>query len=80
MLGSAGDLSGGILAFDMAAERGRAALLDGRHDLQLPQAHMSGIGLADPGIGHETPQLHNFSWRRSGMASSRNARNRGLCR
>jgi hypothetical protein len=31
-------------ALDVAAERGRAALLDRRHDLELNQAHMSGIG------------------------------------
>ena len=31
-------------ALDMAAERSRAALLDRRHDLQLTEAHMSGIG------------------------------------
>src|SRR5260370_31334260 len=33
-------------ALDMPAERGRAALLDRRHDLELIQAHMSGIGPA----------------------------------
>src|SRR5215831_1151610 len=33
----------------MPAERGRAALLDRRHDLELPQAHMSGIGPAPVG-------------------------------
>ena len=49
MLGSAGDLSGGILAFDMAAERGRAALLDRRYHLELIEAHLSGIG--PPPIG-----------------------------
>ena len=31
-------------ALDMAAEGRRAALLDRRHDLQLTEAHMSGIG------------------------------------
>jgi hypothetical protein len=30
----------------MAAEGGRAALLDGRHHLELAEAHMPGIGLA----------------------------------
>ena len=34
---------------DMAAERGRAALLDRRHDLELTEAHMSGIGPAPVG-------------------------------
>ena len=36
-------------ALDMPAERGRAALLDRRHDLELLQAHMSGIGPAPVG-------------------------------
>ena len=39
----------GLAAFDMAAERGRAALLDRRHDLELTQAHMPGIGAAPVG-------------------------------
>src|ERR1700756_4300701 len=38
-----------LAALDMAAERGRAALLDRRHDLELSQAHMSGIGPAPVG-------------------------------
>ena len=38
-----------LAALDMATEGGRAALLDRRHDLQLPQAHMSGIGAAPVG-------------------------------
>ena len=38
-----------LAALDMAAERGRAALLDRRHDLELTQAHMSGIGPAPVG-------------------------------
>ncbi len=33
----------------MPAERGRAALLDCRHDLELTQAHMPGVGLAPGG-------------------------------
>jgi hypothetical protein len=36
-------------ALDMAAERGRAALLDRRHDLELTEAHLSGIGPAPVG-------------------------------
>src|SRR5262249_61785352 len=36
-------------ALDMATERGRAALLDCRHDLELSEAHMSGIGAAPVG-------------------------------
>src|ERR687892_2145406 len=38
-----------LAAFDMPTERGRAALLDRRHDLELPQAYMSGIGSAPVG-------------------------------
>jgi len=38
-----------LAALDMAAERGRAALLDRRHDLELTQAHMPGIGAAPVG-------------------------------
>src|SRR4051812_2475306 len=34
-----------LAALDMAAERGRATLLDRRHHLELIEAHMSGIGL-----------------------------------
>jgi len=38
-----------LAALDMPAERGRTALLDRRHDLELLQAHMSGIGPAPVG-------------------------------
>src|SRR6516162_116235 len=38
-----------LAALDMPAERGRAALLDRRHDLELTQAHMPGIGSAPVG-------------------------------
>jgi hypothetical protein len=38
-----------LAALDMPAERGRAALLDCRHDLELSQAHMPGIGSAPSG-------------------------------
>src|SRR4051794_34079196 len=38
-----------LATLDMPAERGRAALLDCRHDLELTQAHMSGIGSAPVG-------------------------------
>ena len=34
-----------LAALDMAAERRRAAALDGRHDLQLAEAHVAGVGL-----------------------------------
>ena len=35
-----------LAALDMAAERGGATGLDRRHDLQLAEAHMAGVGLA----------------------------------
>jgi hypothetical protein len=38
-----------LATFDMAAERGRAALLDRRHHLELTEAHMPGIGSAPGG-------------------------------
>src|SRR5688572_11610909 len=36
-------------ALDMAAEDGRAAVLDGRHHLELAEADVPGIGLAPGG-------------------------------
>src|SRR5712675_476169 len=36
-------------ALDVPAERGRAALLDRRHDLELTEAHISGVGPAPVG-------------------------------
>ena len=38
-----------LATLDMPAERGRAALLDRRHDLELIQAQMSGIGSTQVG-------------------------------
>ena len=38
-----------LAALDVPAERGRASLLDRRHDLELTQAHMPGIGSAPVG-------------------------------
>src|SRR4029077_2627805 len=38
-----------LAALDMAAEGRRAALLDRRHDLEMTEAHMSGIGPAPVG-------------------------------
>ena len=35
-----------LAALDVAAERGGAAGLDRRHDLQLGEAHVTGVGLA----------------------------------
>jgi len=31
-------------AFDMTAQRRRSAAFDRRHDLELPEAHMAGMG------------------------------------
>jgi hypothetical protein len=38
-----------LAARNMASERRRAAALDGRHHLQLPEAHMAAIGLTPSG-------------------------------
>jgi hypothetical protein len=38
-----------LATLGMPAERGRAALLDCRHHLELTQAHMPGIGAAPVG-------------------------------
>src|SRR5260370_35073240 len=38
-----------LTALDMAAEGGRAAVLDGRHHLELAEAHMPGVGSAPSG-------------------------------
>jgi hypothetical protein len=35
----------GLAAFDMTAQRRRSAALDRRHDLELPEAHVAGVGL-----------------------------------
>jgi hypothetical protein len=34
----------GLAAFDMTAQRRRSAALDRRHDLELAEAHMAGMG------------------------------------
>jgi len=34
----------GFAAFDMTAQRLRSAALDRRHDLELAEAHMAGMG------------------------------------
>jgi hypothetical protein len=34
----------GLTAFDMTAQRRRSAALDCRHDLELAEAHMAGMG------------------------------------
>src|SRR5262249_839738 len=38
-----------LAARNVASERRRAATLDGRHHLQLPEAHMAAIGLTPSG-------------------------------
>jgi hypothetical protein len=38
-----------LATLDMAAENGRAAVLDGRHHLELAEADMPGIGVAPGG-------------------------------
>src|SRR5579864_6836534 len=38
-----------LAALDMTAESSRAAMLDGRHHLELGEAHMPGIGSAPGG-------------------------------
>jgi hypothetical protein len=38
-----------LAARDMAAQRRRAAALDGRHDLELGEAHMAAVGVTPGG-------------------------------
>jgi len=37
-------MGAGFAAFDMPAQRRRSAALDRRHDLELTEAHMAGVG------------------------------------
>jgi hypothetical protein len=37
-------MGAGLTAFDMTAQRRCSAALDRRHDLQLAEAHMAGMG------------------------------------
>jgi hypothetical protein len=37
-------MGAGFAAFDMTAQRRRSAALDRRHDLQLAEAHVTGVG------------------------------------
>ena len=65
-----------LAALDVAAERGSAAGLDRRHDLQLGEARMTGVGLApcrpvgakDVGDLEARPR-HAASLRRAAFAS-----------
>src|SRR5437660_10346543 len=62
-----------LAALDMTAEDGRAAVLDGRHHLELAKADMPGIGLAPGGpvamedvcdlqpLAAHGPRLHSCS-------------------
>ena len=65
---------GAVLApLDMAAESCGAAALDGRHDLQLSEAHMSGVGVA-PGWAMAAEDIRQLNrWTRQGRAAIRRA-------
>jgi len=78
-----------LAACDMAAERGRAAALDGTHHLQLVEAHMRAVGLAPRRavIAENVRELQSWSShgrRRYGAGGSAVARfvrlRRGACR
>ena len=45
----------------MAAERGAAALLDGRHHLELAEAQVTALGLA-PGRPVGTEDIRDLEW------------------
>ncbi len=48
-----------LAAFDMTAERRRAAAFDRRHDLELAEAHMAGMGARQAGPRwRKTSDLH----------------------
>jgi hypothetical protein len=46
-----------LAALDVAAERGRAAALDGRHHLELAEAQMPGIALPSCSQGGAPAQI-----------------------
>jgi len=52
-------VSAGLAAFDMAAQRRRSAALDRRHDLELAEAHMAGVGgtPSRPAVAEDVPHL-----------------------
>jgi hypothetical protein len=62
-----------LAALDMAAERRGAAALDGRHDLQLREAHMSGVGVAPCRTVAAEDIRHLDRWTRHGRAAIRRA-------
>src|SRR5271165_5265000 len=62
-----------LAALDVAAESLGATALDGRHDLQLREAYLSGVGVA-PGrsvVAEDIRQLDR--WTRHGRAAIRRA-------
>ena len=62
-----------LAALDMAAESRGTAALDGRHDLQLRKAHMSGIG-DTPGRTVAAEDIRQLDrWTRQGSAAIRRA-------
>jgi hypothetical protein len=66
-----------LAALDMPTESGRAALFDRRHDLELTQAHMPGIGSAPVGsmamkdVGDLQPRAAHGRPARPRVAASR---------
>jgi len=51
-----------LTAFDMTAQRRRSAALDRRHDLQLAEAHMAGVGGAPsrPAVAEDVRHLDRW--------------------
>jgi hypothetical protein len=52
-----------LTAFDMTAQRRRSAALDRRHDLQLAEAQMAGVGGAPsrPAVAEDVRHLDRWS-------------------
>ena len=62
-----------LAALDMAAESRGTAALDGRHDLQLIEAHLSGVGIT-PGRTVAAEDIRQLDrWTRHGRAAIRRA-------
>ena len=68
--------------FDVAAERGGPAVLDGRHDLELGQAQMPGMGspVAGPGAAEDIGDLERGAQRLSRQAQPVAERRSRACR
>ena len=60
-----------LAAFDMPAQRRRSAALDRRHDLELAEAHMAGMGRTPsrPAVAEDVRHLDRRP--RNGRASAR---------